>query len=81
MLADFLGYLFFRSFLLVISFLPFRIIVILGRLIGRAYYLIDSHHRRIIKANISVVFGRELDNKKGDILGRESCELFFINVQ
>lgn len=53
---------------------------ILGRLMGRAYYLIDRQRRRIIKANISVVFGRQLDNKKIEILGRESCESLGMNI-
>jgi len=77
---NFLGYLIFRSFLLVISSLPFRLNTILGRLMGRAYYLIDRKRRRIIKANISVVFGRQLDNKKIEILGRESCESLGMNI-
>ena len=79
-MINFLGYLIFRSFLLVVSFLPFRLNTILGRLMGRAYYLIDRQRRSIIKANISVVFGRQLDNKKIEILGRESCESLAINI-
>ena len=80
MLLDFVGYLVFRFFLLVIYFLPFRLNVIIARLMGRVYYLIDRWRRGIIKANISVVFGRGLDNKKGDILGRKSCENLFITI-
>ena len=79
-MTNFLVYLIFRSFLLVIYFLPFRLNVLLGALLGRAYYLIDRWRRRIIKANISVVFGRELDNKKGQILGRESCEYLVMSI-
>jgi len=52
----------------------------LGRLIGRAYYCIDRCRRRFIRANISVVFGRELDNKEREILGRESCEYLAMNI-
>ena len=33
-----------------------------------------------IKANISVVFGRELDDRKREILGRESCEYLIMNM-
>ena len=80
MLLNFLVYLVFRFFLLVIYFLPFRLNVMLARLMGRVYYLVDRRRRGIIKANISVVFGRDLDNKKGDILGRESCEYLFITI-
>lgn len=79
-MTNFLVYLIFRSFLLVIYFLPFRLNVMLGIFLGRTYYLIDRWRRRIIKANISVVFGRELDNKKGQILGRESCEYLVMSI-
>ncbi len=80
MLTNFLAYLIFRSFLLVIYFLPFRLNVILGAFLGRAYYIIDRQRRRIIKANISVVFGKELDKKKRQILGRESCEYLVMSI-
>jgi KDO2-lipid IV(A) lauroyltransferase len=79
-LTDFLGYLIFRSFLFVVCFLPLRLNAILGRLIGRAYYRIDRTRRRFIKANISVVFGRELDDRKREILGREGCEYLAMNI-
>ncbi len=52
----------------------------LGRLIGRVYYLIDRRRRRIIKANISVVFGRELNSKKRKILAWQSCEYLAMNI-
>jgi len=65
---------------LVVYFLPFRLNVVLGRLMGRTYYLVDRWRRRIIKANISIVFGRELDNKEREILGRESCEYLAMNI-
>jgi KDO2-lipid IV(A) lauroyltransferase len=80
MLSNFLVYLIFRFFLVVIYFLPFRLNAVLGRLIGRVYYLIDRRRRRIIRVNISVVFGRGLDNKKRDTLGRESCEYLAMNI-
>lgn len=79
-MTNLLVYLIFRSFLLVIYFLPFRLNVMLGIFLGRTYYLIDRWRRRIIKANISVVFGRELDTKKGQILGRESCEYLVMSI-
>ncbi len=78
--GNFLIYLMFRSFLLVVYFLPFRLNAMLGRLIGRLYYRIDRCRRRFIRANISVVFGRELDNKEREILGRESCEYLAMNI-
>jgi len=74
MLINFLVYLAFRLFLLVIYLLPFRLVALLGTFLGRAYYLIDRARHRFANANISVVFGRKLDNKKRGILGRESCE-------
>jgi len=80
MLINFLVYLAFRSFLLVIYLLPFRLNAILGTLLGRTYYLIDRARHRFVNANISVVFGRELDNKKREILGRESCEHLVMNI-
>jgi len=80
MVTNFFVYLIFRSFLLVVYFLPFRLNVVLGRLMGRTYYLVDRRRRRIIKANISIVFGRELDNKEREILGRESCEYLAMNI-
>lgn len=80
MLLEFLAYFIFQFFLFVLHFLPFRLNTILGRLIGRAYYLIDRRRRRFIKANISIVFGREMNNKKGKILARESCEHLVMHV-
>ena len=80
MLLEFLVYMVFRFFLLVIHLLPFRLNAILARLMGWVYYLIDRWRRRIIKANISVVFGKELDNRKRKILGRESCEYLFMTI-
>ena len=74
MLVHFFVYFTFRSFLLVIYLLPFRLVALLGILLGRTYYLIDRNRRRCVNANISVVFGRKLDRKKSEILGRESCE-------
>ncbi len=79
-LTDFLVYLIFRSLLLAVYFLPFRLNATLGRLMGRAYYRIDGRRRRFINANISVVFGRGLDDKSREILGRESCELLAMNI-
>jgi len=74
MLINFLVYFAFRSFLLVIYLLPFRLVALLGTFLGKTYYLIDRTRHRFVNANISVVFGRKLDNKKREILGRESCE-------
>jgi len=74
MLINFFVYFTFRSFLLVIYLLPFRLNAMLGTFLGRTYYLIDRTRHRFINANISVVFGGKLDNKKREILGRESCE-------
>jgi len=65
---------------LVIYLLPFRLNAILGTLLGRTYYVIDRTRHRFINANISVVFGRKLDNKKRQILGRESCEHLAIYI-
>ena len=73
-LINFLVYLAFRSFLLVIYLLPFRFVALLGTLLGRTYYRIDRNRRRCINANISIVFGRKLNERGKDILGRESCE-------
>ncbi|UCF72891.1 MAG: lysophospholipid acyltransferase family protein [Deltaproteobacteria bacterium] len=80
MLKSFLLYLIFRSFLLVMYFVPLRLNVMLGRLIGRIYYLIDRRRRRIIKVNISVVFGRELNSKKRKILAWQSCEYLAMHI-
>jgi KDO2-lipid IV(A) lauroyltransferase len=77
---DFLTYLVFRSFLVMIHLLPFRLIPPLGRLVGRAYYHMDRSRRRIINANICVVFGRALDNKGRKALGRESCEYLATHI-
>jgi len=73
-LINFFVYFAFRSFLLVIYLLPFRLVALLASFLGRAYYLIDMTRHRFANANISIVFGRKLDNKKREILGRESCE-------
>ena len=80
MLINFLVYFAFRLFLLVIYLLPFRLVALLGTFLGRTYYLIDRTRHRFVNANISVVFGRELDNKKREILGRESCEHLVMNI-
>ena len=74
MLINFLVYLAFHSVLLAIYLLPFRLNAMLGAFLGRTYYRIDRSRHRFINANISVVFGRKLDTKKREILGRESCE-------
>jgi KDO2-lipid IV(A) lauroyltransferase len=73
-LIHFFVYFTFRSFLLVIYLLPFRLVAFFGALLGRAYYRFDRTRHKFVNANISVVFGRKLDNKKREILGRESCE-------
>jgi KDO2-lipid IV(A) lauroyltransferase len=78
--TNFIVYLLFRSVQLVVCFLPFRLNDMVGRLIGRAYYRIDGHRRRFIQANMSVVFGRQLDRRKKEILGRESCEMLAQNI-
>lgn len=79
-LIDLLVYLIFRSLLLILTFLPFRLIGILGRLIGKGYYRVDARRRRFIRANLSVVFGRALSTREREILGRESCELLAANI-
>ena len=71
---DFLIYLTFRSFLMMVHLLPFSLVSLFGRLIGRAYYHMDRSRRRIINANICVVFGRALDKERKKALARESCE-------
>jgi KDO2-lipid IV(A) lauroyltransferase len=80
MLSNFLLYLIFRFFLALIYLLPFRLNAVFGRLIGRVYYLIDRRRRSIIKVNISVVFGRELNSKKRKTLARESCEYLAMHI-
>jgi KDO2-lipid IV(A) lauroyltransferase len=80
MQLDYLIYLIFRSFLLVPSLLPFRVNVFLGRLIGKAYYRIDRPRQRFVRANISVVFGKELDDRDREALGRRSCEMLAMNI-
>jgi KDO2-lipid IV(A) lauroyltransferase len=77
---DFLVYLVFRLFLMMVSFLPFRLISLFGRLIGRAYYRMDKSRRRIINANICVVFGRALDNEGRKALAREGCEYLATHI-
>lgn len=77
---DFFIYMVFRSFMLIVYILPIGLGTMLGRLTGRVFYLIDRYHRRIIKANISLVFGKEMDKKKIEILGRESCEYLAMNI-
>ena len=74
MLVNFFVYFTFRSFLLAIYLLPFRLIAFFGALLGRTYYRFDRSRHRFVTANISVVYGRKLNNKKREILGRESCE-------
>ena len=80
MQLDYLVFLIFRSFLLVASHLPFRVNAFLGRLIGTAYYRIDRSRRMFAKANISVVFGKELDDRGREALGRRSCEMLAMNI-
>jgi KDO2-lipid IV(A) lauroyltransferase len=80
MQSSYLVYMIFRSFVLVVSYLPFKVNALLGRLIGKAYYLIDRSRRRFVRANIAVVFGGELDDKARDALGRRSCETLAMNI-
>ena len=79
-LFDFFIYLIFCLFLWGVSFLPFGVIAVSGRLLGRAYYAVDRRRRKIIKANVSVVFGEELNNKQRENLGRRGCEYFAMNI-
>jgi KDO2-lipid IV(A) lauroyltransferase len=76
----FLLYLTFRLFLMLVHLLPFRLLSRLGRLVGRAYYHMDRNRRRIINANICVVFGRALDEEGRKALGGESCEYLTIHM-
>ena len=80
MQSSYLVYMVFRSFVLVVSHLPFKVNALLGRLIGKAYYCIDRYRRRFVRANIAVVFGGELDDKARDALGRRSCETLAMNI-
>ena len=80
MQSSYLVYMVFRSFLLVASHLPFRVNAVLGRLIGKAYYRLDRARRRYVRANTCVVFGKELDHKGRDALGRRSCETLAMNI-
>jgi KDO2-lipid IV(A) lauroyltransferase len=80
MQSSYLVYMIFRSFVLVVSHLPFKVNALLGRLIGKAYYCIDRYRRRFVRANIAVVFGGELDDKARDALGRRSCETLAMNI-
>jgi KDO2-lipid IV(A) lauroyltransferase len=80
MQSSYLVYMIFRSFVLAVSYLPFRVNALLGRLIGKAYYLIDRSRRRFVRTNIAVVFGGELDDKAKDALGRRSCETLAMNI-
>jgi len=77
---DFLVYLVFRSFLMLAHLLPFRFLSLAGTSMGRAYYHMDRRRRRIINANICVVFGRTLDEEGRKALGRESCEYLATHV-
>jgi Kdo2-lipid IVA lauroyltransferase/acyltransferase len=79
-MLDFILYMIFRSFLMTVRLLPFRLLSQLGRLVGRAYYYMDRSRRRIINANICVVFGRALDERGRKALGKESCEYFVIHI-
>jgi KDO2-lipid IV(A) lauroyltransferase len=80
MQSSYLVYMIFRSFVLVVSHLPFKVNALLGRLIGKAYYCIDRSRRRFVQANIAIVFGGELDDKARDALGRRSCETLAMNI-
>jgi len=79
-MLDFLLYLIFRSSLSLLRILPFRAISLIGTLAGSAYYYIDKSRRRIIHANICVVFGRALDDKERRALGRKSSEHLVIHI-
>jgi len=65
---------------MMVYLLPFRLISPLGRLAGRAYYHMDRRRRRIINANICVVFGRALDKEGRKALARESCEYLATHI-
>jgi len=80
MQSSYLVYIVFRSFMSVASYLPFRLNSILGKLIGGTYYRIDRFRRRIIRANISIVFGMQLDRRQRETLGKESCECLATNI-
>ncbi len=74
MLINFFVYFTFRSFLLVIYCLPFRLGAFFGTLLGKTYYHIDRNRQRFINANILAVFGKKLQGKQKESVGREGCE-------
>jgi KDO2-lipid IV(A) lauroyltransferase len=55
-------------------------VAVIGKLMGRAYYAVDRRRRKIIKANLSLVFGEELNNKQRENLAKRSCEYFAMNM-
>lgn len=71
---NFLVYLIVRSFSLTAYLLPFQLNALIGRLLGSTYYYMDRLRRRVIRANISVVYGRRLDHRASEYLGRQSCQ-------
>ncbi len=79
-LFDFFIYLIFRLFQWGVSFLPFGVIAGIGRLLGRTYYVVDRRRRKIAKANVSVVFGEELNEKQRENLAKKGCECFAMNI-
>lgn len=77
---NYLVYLILRCFIFTVSLLPYRLNALLGRLIGSTYYYIDRLRRRVIRANISVVYGKGLDHRASESLGRQSCEYLAMSI-
>lgn len=77
---NFFIYMIFRLFMMIVCMIPSSIGTALGRIIGRIFYYVDRHHQRIIKANISLVYGKALSNREIQTLGRESCEYLAMNI-
>lgn len=80
MLKDFLIYLIFLFFKSIIPFFPIGLNSATARIIGRIYYLTDRSRRRIIRANISVVYGRSLNWRQKEELAKKSCEYLAMSI-
>ena len=68
---DFLTYIAARLVWLVLGWLPLRLVVFLGRALGMLGWYCAPAYRRLVRRNLGIAFGSELDAKQKSAIGRE----------
>lgn len=73
-------YYLLRSIELVVNFLPERVALGIGAVIGRLGYILDRRHRKLAISNISRVFGKEKGPAEARAIAKRSFQNLGKNV-